>query len=216
MHAGEGLGVLGDVGDGALVDVERDEAVCLSALCGAARQLRDGLARDAQHVGETADDLLVGLLVCADEHGERRAIAHQLDSVAVEDAPARGHGRVLGDAVLLGLGAVVLAADDLHGPQLDEERAQTHAGQPHEGEEAAAHVGLAVHRVVVDGLGGCHGRVGLGRVELEDAAGLLAGADDDDDEDDRRDEEQDDQRCAHSLCHGRFTSNALRGLQRRA
>ena len=140
MHAGEGLGVLGDVGDGALVDVERDEAVCLSTLCGAARQLRDGLARDAQHVGEAADDLLVGLLVCADEHGERRAIAHQLDSVAVEDAPARGHGRVLGDAVLLGFGAVVLAADDLHGPQLDEERAQTHAGQPHEGEEAAAHV----------------------------------------------------------------------------
>ena len=37
MHAGEGLGVLGDVGDGALVDVERYEAVCLGALCGAAR-----------------------------------------------------------------------------------------------------------------------------------------------------------------------------------
>ena len=106
--------MLGDIGDGAVVDIERDDAVGLRALRLRGGQRRDGLAGNAQHVGETLQHELVVLHVGAREHGESRAVAHELDAVAVEDASAWRDGRVLVDAVALGLGRILGARNNLH------------------------------------------------------------------------------------------------------
>lgn len=164
---------------------------------------RDGLVRNAQDIGEAFQHQLVVLDVGTREHGESRTVSHELHAVAIEDTSAWCDGRVLVDAVALCLGRVLGTGDDLHRPQLDDERADARADDGDEAEEATTRRALGIAAGPAMGLG-AHGEFGsAARVDWDARGPAAARSHDDDDDGDGHDYEKNaDCRkdcCRHAL-----------------
>ena len=195
--------MLRDVCDCAVIDIEGDNAVGLRPLRLRGGKRRDGLVRNAQDIGEAFQHQLVVLDVGTREHGEGRTVSHELHVVAIEDASAWCDGRVLVDAVALCLGRVLGTGDDLHRPQLDDERADARADDGDEAEEATTRRALGIAAGPAMGLG-AHGEFGsAARVDWDARGPAAARSHDDDDDGDGHDYEKNaDCRkdcCRHAL-----------------
>ena len=172
LHAGKLTGVLLNVGDSRAAHVSRDRMQALRAfgIVLDVAQHRD--IRHAEHVGKMTHQYLVVGKVAIGDDGERGAVLHQRDAVAVQDAATngrRGNGTGL---IALGLLVVVVRRDHLHAPQLNGKRGKhrTHA----RGEDGKAALEGRSGRIAL-ALGGTRGRSVL---RVVGKAGVAAAHDD--------------------------------------
>ncbi len=161
LHAGERLRVLEQVGgDGARhVALDDHEVVAVGAASGDLRprqRHRDRPARaqvvhdrrahpgrlhvhDPGEPGDLAVELRGGHVHEAEAHGQPRAVVDDDLAVAVDDGAARRHDLDRAQAVVVGLGDELLAAEDLQEPQAEEDDAEHDGGDADHDGDAQRH-----------------------------------------------------------------------------